>query len=93
MAPKRPSSPTLGPSDGAASKVTANAQRERGGRAEGGIDERGEFEDQWEDEFEEEDVDFDNQEDDDDDDDEDDSHMGESRETGMEGDVDGVSCF
>lgn len=83
MPPKRPSSPS---GDGDSSfKAPANAQRERGGRAEDGLDERGEFEDQWEDEFEEEEVDFDNQEDDDDDD----SHLGESRETGMEGDVNG----
>jgi ribosome assembly protein RRB1 len=83
MPPKRPSSPE---GDGDSSfKAPANTQRERSGRAADGIDERGEFEDQWEDEFEEEEVDFDNEEDDDDDD----SHLGGSRETGMEGDVDG----
>lgn len=84
MPPKRPSSPSR---DGDSSfKSPANAQRERSTRAEDGIDERGEFEDQWEDEFEEEDIAYDNMSDEDDD-----SHLGESRETGMEGDVDGAS--
>lgn len=84
MPPKRPSSPTGDPDT--SFKSPANAQRERSTRAEDGIDERGEFEDQWEDEFEEEDIAYDNMSDEDDDDD---SHLGESRETGMEGDVDG----
>lgn len=84
MAPKRPSSPTR--EADSTFKSPANAQRERSNRAEDGIDERGEFEDQWEDEFEEEDVAYDNAEDDDEDDG---SHLGELRETGMEGDVDG----
>ena len=84
MPPKRPSSPT-GDAD-TSFKSPANAQRERSTRAEDGIDERGEFEDQWEDEFEEEDIAYDSMSDEDDDDG---SHLGESRETGMEGDVDG----
>ena len=83
MPPKRPSSPS-GDAD-SSFKAPANAQRERSSRAEDGVDERGEFEDQWEDEFEEEDIAYDNMSDEDDDD----SHLGESAETGMEGDVDG----
>lgn len=91
MPSKRPSSPTGGSeANGAASvSVPPNAMRDKRGRAEEGLDERGEFEDQWDDEFEEEDVQYNGEDSDDDDDD---GMDGASRETGMEGDVDGESA-
>lgn len=95
MAPKRPSSP--GPTSSAAAKSPANENRQRRGgaaAADGGdnhVDERGEFEDAWEDEFEEEDVEEGESDSEDEGDDGEEGGMSrrEARETGMEGDVSG----
>ena len=55
MAPKRPSSPNAG-TNGTSGKAATTSDRERVSRTDGELDERGEFEDAWEDEYELEEV-------------------------------------
>lgn len=96
MAPKRPSSP--GPAANGSKVATTSSNRERRtGAGEDGLDERGEFEDAWEDEYEEEDV-LSNDEDEEDEDMLEDGvdgviRGGKSAETGMEKDVNGKAIY
>jgi len=93
MPPKRPSSPGPVANGAGGGKVAATSTRDRAAMrdlADGAHDERGEFEDAWEDEFEEEDVQSDDEEQDDDDDDDDVEGVIRGGDTGME---DGVNAM
>lgn len=92
MPPKRPSSPVNGSNSNAKSPATAASRERRAGNGapaaadnSADIDERGEFEDAWDDEFEEEDI-LSGEEDEDSDED---GMEGGNRVTGMEDGVDG----
>lgn len=94
MPPKRPSSPANGSSSNGTAKspATAASRDRRAGVSSSNdaeLDERGEFEDAWEDEFEEEEIE--SGDDDADEDSETEATMGKNRVTGMEDDVDGQS--
>jgi len=92
MPPKRPSSPGPVANGAGGGKVAATSTRDRAAMrdlADGAHDERGEFEDAWEDEFEEEDVQSDDEEQDDDDDDDDVEGVIRGGDTGMEDGVNG----
>lgn len=97
MPPKRPSSPVDGSSSNTAKSPATAASRERragNGNHDADVDERGEFEDAWEDEFEDEEIDSGDEDEDADSDDDVDGQqggMGKNRVTGMEDDVDGQS--
>lgn len=87
MAPKRAQSPSR---DAGSKSTTTPSRLERSGEE---VDERGEFEDAWEDEFEKEDI---QSGDEDDDHDDGAGHLegvNGDKDTGMEEDLDGERCL